>query len=200
MGAGRTPVLNYLVKILGPSFLACLLIVLLASFLVRELPVSRDMAHLYFISALVVFVPFFQTSRCLRLSSQPSANRAFLFASGAIVAFVGGIFARNMLISLPPSWEWFLNFCMAVTTTALLLLFRRILLGKMKMLPVAIALLSTIVFAMIILGIGVKLMDKHLPIQFGRFSLEVRQVLFCLYVHIVCAAWWLSDRTVPCAS
>jgi hypothetical protein len=196
MGAVRAPVLNYLFKVLGPSLLACLLFVLMGPFLVRMFPVAGHTARLYFF-AVVVFVPFFQTSRCLRLPSQPSASRAFLFASGAIMAFVGGVFARGILFQVLQSWSWALILSMPVTTSALLLLFRRLVFGEKKIFPLMIAILPTSVFALTTFYYLGLLIHETFPVQFSRFGPEVEGVVFCLYAHIVCASWWLSDKMGP---
>ena len=192
--AVRTPVQNYLFKVLRPSFLACLLFVLMGPFLLRMFPVLRHAAQLYFF-AVVVFVPFFQTSRCLRLPSQgiPSVNRAFIFGIGAIVAFVGVLIVRAMLFQgkyLDP------NVFMAVTTTALLVLFRRIVFGEMKMFRLIVAILPTNLFALLILVKGTLLLRLEFPVLY-RFGLTLEGVALCLYAHIVCASWWLSDKMAP---
>ena len=157
-------------------------------------PVLRHAAQLYFF-AVVVFVPFFQTSRCLRLPSQgiPSVNRAFIFGIGAIVAFVGVLIVRAMLFQgkyLDP------NVFMAVTTTALLVLFRRIVFGEMKMFRLIVAILPTNLFALLILVKGTLLLRLEFPVLY-RFGLTLEGVALCLYAHIVCASWWLSDKMAP---
>jgi len=58
-----------------------------------------------------------------------------------------------------------------------------------------IAIIPTSVITMNILDNARWLMQQMLPDQFSQNGLVVQTVLVCLYAHIVCAAWWLSDKS-----
>ncbi|MEJ7595427.1 MAG: hypothetical protein WKF77_28240 [Planctomycetaceae bacterium] len=195
-GAVQRPVFNFLIKTLGPSFLACLLIVLVGNVVLRMIPLSQHMTW-PFLFAIVVFIPFFQTGRSLRLpgSTVRSTNRAVLSGIGAIAAIVGVAVARRMLFLVPPLWLWFSNSAIALTTSILLIVLRRIVFGKMKLFPLMIAILPSAVFSMIILTNAIVLMHQKVPLQFTPNGHAVEAVAFCLYAHIVCAAWWLFDKS-----
>ena len=193
-GAVARPVFNFLIKTLGPSFLACLLIVLIGDFK-RMLQGSHDGALLYSL-ALVVFIPFFQAARCLRLPGPtvPSAPRAFVFGICAVAAFVGAVVGRTMVFKGPLSWEWVPNSLVALTISILLMLLRRIVFGRRKMFPLMIAIIPTSVITMNILDNARWLMQQMLPDQFSHNGIVVQTVLVCLYADIVFAASWLSDK------
>jgi len=195
-GAVQGPVFNFLIKTLGPSFLTCLLIVLIGNFLLRMIPVWERIASL-FLFAIVVFIPFFQTGRSLRLpgSVVPSANRAFVFGIGAIAAIVGVVVARGMLFPLLPTWLGFSNSAMALTTSILLIVLRRIVFGKINLFPLMIVIFPTSLFALTILVNGAWPIHQMIPVQFSQNQHAVEAGIACLYAHIVCAAWWLSDKS-----
>lgn len=194
-GTVQWPVLNFLIKTLGPSFLACLLIVLVGDFK-RMLQGSRDGALLYFL-ALIVFIPFFQAGRCLRLPGPavPSAPKAFAFGIGAVAAFVGAVVGRTMVFKGPLSWEWIPNSLVALTISILLMLFRRIVFGKKKMFPLMIAIMRSSVITLNVIVNAGWLMQQMLPVRYSQDELVVQTVPVCLYTHIVCAPWWISDKT-----
>ena len=152
--------------------------------------------------AIVVFVPFFQSSKCLPQLNRthPPADRAFMFGIGAVVAFLSVIVARGVLFHSLKSWPWVLNCFAAVATSALLLILRRLVFGEKKMFPVMMAILPTSIIALTVLYDGGLVISEIFPIQFSRFGLDAEIVIVCLYAHTICASWWLSDRSALCAS
>jgi hypothetical protein len=75
--------------------------------------------------------------------------------------------------------------------------FRRLVFGEKKIFPLMIAILPTSVFALTTFYYLGLLIHETFPVQFSRFGPEVEGVVFCLYAHIVCASWWLSDKMGP---